>query len=103
MSQLKHHCYNLQQPQECQSSMNSYCLNVTNAEGNEVAVSPCVRSEDGSVHLLVGNLNGSSSYRFTITSNNKIGTQSTTALSFSKDSIMKCQIRLNIIKYKYFW
>ena len=59
-------CYNLQEPKECQSSMNSYCLSVTNAEENEVAVSPCVRS-DGSVHLLVEKLNESSSYMFTIT------------------------------------
>ena len=76
--------------------MNSYCLNVTYAEGNEVAVSSCVRSEDGSVHLLAGYLKESSSYMFTITSKNKIGKQSTAAIQFSKDSVMMCQNGLNI-------
>ena len=63
--------------------MNSYCVKVTNAEGNKVAKSPCVRSDDRHVHLLVEELNESSSYNFTIISNNSIGEQSTTAFPFS--------------------
>ena len=63
--------------------MNSYCLKVTNAEGNEVAMSLCVRSDDRHVHLLVEDLNESSSYNFTIISSNSIGEQSTAAIPFS--------------------
>ena len=70
-------------PQECQSSMNSYCLKVTNAEGNKVAMSLCVRSDDRHVHLLVADLSESSSYNFTIISSNSIGEQSTAAIPFS--------------------
>ena len=33
--------------------MNTYCLSVTSAEGNEIAMFPCVRSDGRSVHLLV--------------------------------------------------
>ena len=64
--------------------MNSYCVTVTNAEGNEVAKSPCVRSDDRHVHLLVEELNESSAYNFTIISSNSIGEQSTAAVSFCK-------------------
>ena len=60
--------------------MNSYCLKVTSAEGNEVAMSPCT-SGDGHVHLLVEDLNENLSFNFTIVSSNSIGEQSTT---FSK-------------------
>ena len=63
--------------------MNAYSLIVTNAEGNEVAMSLCVSSDDGHVHLLVEDLNESSSYNFTIISNNSIGEQSTAAIPFS--------------------
>ena len=63
--------------------MNSYFLNVTCAEGNEVAVSRCVGcGDDNSVNLLVEKLNFSSFYNFIIKSNNSIGEQSTTAVSF---------------------
>ena len=62
--------------------MNSYCLKVTNAEGIAVAMSPCI-SDDRHVHLLVEDLNESSSYKFTIISSNSIGEQSTTAIPFS--------------------
>ena len=64
--------------------MNSYCVRVTNAEGNKVAKSPCVRSDDSHVNLLVEDLNESSSYNFTIISSNSIGEQSTAAIPFSK-------------------
>ena len=63
--------------------MNSYCLKVTNAEGNKVAMSFCARSDVRQVHLLVEDLNESSAYNFTIISNNSIGEQSTAAVSFS--------------------
>ena len=63
--------------------MNSYCLKVTNAEGNEVAMSLCAKSDVRQVHLLVEDLNESSAYNFTIISNNSIGEQSTAAVSFS--------------------
>ena len=63
--------------------MNSYCLKLTNAEGNEVVMSLCVRSDDRHVHLLVEDLNESSAYKFTITSSSSIGEQSTTAFPFS--------------------
>ena len=63
--------------------MNSYCLKVTTAEGNEVAMSLCVRSDDTHVHLLVEDLNENSSYNFTIISSNSIGEQSTAAIPIS--------------------
>ena len=63
--------------------MNSYCLKVTNAEGKKVATSLCVRSDDRHVHLLVEDLNESSSYNFTIESNNSTGEQSTAAIPLS--------------------
>ena len=63
--------------------MNSYCLKVTNAEGNEVAMSLRVRCDDRHVLLLVEDLNESSSYNFTIISSNSIGEQSTAAIPFS--------------------
>ena len=46
----------LQVRQECQSLLNTYCLNVTSTEGSEVAMSPCVRSDDEAIHFLVKNL-----------------------------------------------
>ena len=67
--------------------MNSYLLIITSADGNEVAVSPCVGCDDNSVNLLVDNLNMSSFYKLTIKSNNSIGEQSTTAASFCKQTI----------------
>ena len=63
--------------------MNSYSIKVTNAEGNKVAMSLCVTSDDGHVHLLVEDLNESSAYNFTIISSNSIGEQSTAAFPFS--------------------
>ena len=59
--------------------MNTYCLKVASAEGSEVAMSPCDRSEDRLVHLLVENLTEGFSYNFTIISNNSVGEQSTAA------------------------
>ena len=41
--------------QECQYLLNVYCLNVTSTEGNKVAMSSCVRSDDESIHFLVEN------------------------------------------------
>ena len=67
--------------------MNSYFLIVTNADGNELALSLCVGCDDNSVNLLVENLNLSSFYKFIIKSNNSIGEQSTTAASFCKQYI----------------
>ena len=55
---------------------------MTNAKGNKVAMSPCI-SDDGHVHLLVDDLNGSLPYNFTIVSSNSIGEQSTAAIPFS--------------------
>ena len=49
--------------------MNSHFLKLTSADGNEVAVSPCVGCDKNSVNLLVDNLDGSSFYNFTIKSN----------------------------------
>ena len=80
--------FTLQEPQECQSSVNSCCLNVTSVEENDVAISHCTMSGDGPVTLLVGQLNESSSYKFTITSSNNIGEQSTTAVPFSKIELL---------------
>ena len=71
-------------PEECQSSVNSYLLTVTSADGNEVAVSPCVGCYDEFVTLLVENLNLSSFYNFTIISSNSIGKQSTKVSPFCK-------------------
>ena len=62
--------------------MNSYSLKVTNAEGITVAMFSCI-SDDRHVHLLVEDLNESSSYNFTIISSNSIGEQSTAAIPFS--------------------
>ena len=67
--------------------MNSYFLKVTSADGNEVAVSPCVGCDDNLVNLLVDNLNLSLFYIFIIKSSNSIGEQSTTAASFCKQYI----------------
>ena len=69
--------------------MNSYFLIVTNADGNEVAMSSCVGCDD-SVHLLVKNLSLSSFYNFIIKSNNSVGEQSTTAASFCKQYPIFC-------------
>ena len=59
-----------------------FCLKVTNGEGIAVVMSPC-RSGDRHLHLLVEDLNESSSYNFTIISTNSIGEQSTAAIPFS--------------------
>ena len=76
--------------------MNTYCLKVTSAEGSEIDMSPCVKSEDRLVHLLVENLPESSSYNFTIISHNSVGEQSTAAVSFCKLLIqLRCQKRIN--------
>ena len=69
--------------------MNTHCLKVASTEGSEVAKSPCVRSEDRLVHLLVENLPESSSYNFTIISNNSVGEQSIAAISFRKYNILQ--------------
>ena len=50
-------------PQECQSSMNTYCLSVTSAK---VGMSSCVRSDDGYIHVLVENFVWNTSYNFSI-------------------------------------
>ena len=64
--------------------MNSYCLTVTNADGNEVTASPCVGSDN---EFVIENLNMSSFYYFTIISNNSIGEQSTKVAPFCKQHI----------------
>ena len=74
-------------PQECLSSMNTYCLSVTTAEGKEVTIFSCVRSDDRSVHLLVEYLMRNTSYSFSIISNNTLGQQSTTAILFCKENL----------------
>ena len=73
-------------PQRCLSSVNTYCLSVTSAEGKEVTIFPCVRSNGRSVHLLVENLMWNTSYSFSIISNNYVGQQSTAAISFCKEN-----------------
>ena len=73
-------------PQECQSSMNTYCLSVTSAEGSEVARSRCVRSSDGYIHVLVDKLVWNTSYNFSIISNNNLGQQSSATMSFCKEN-----------------
>ena len=83
----------------CHSSVNSYLLTVTNANGNEVAVSPCVEC-DNSVSLLVENLDLSLFYNFTIKSSNNIGEQSTTAVSFCKQYISTPHCLENYIHFK---
>ena len=65
--------------------MNLYCLNVTSAKGNEVAMPPCVRSDNGYVHVVVKNLVGTTSYNFSIISSNNIDQQSTSEISFCKE------------------
>ena len=77
--------------------MNYYCLEVTSAGRNEVAISPCVMSEDGHVRLLVENLTESSSYNFTIISNNSIGEQSTAAVLFSKKDRLQLKTQMSIL------
>ena len=72
-------------PQECLSSMNIYCLNMTRAEGSDIAMATCVRSDNGFVHVLVENLVWMTSYNFSIISNNNLGQQSTTAIIFCKE------------------
>ena len=68
---------------ECQFTMDSYCLTLTSAERNEDIMSSCVGFDNGSsISLSVENLNFSSFYNFTIVFNNSIGQQSTTAASF---------------------
>ena len=71
-------------PQECESTMNTYCLSVIIAEGNEV-LSRCVRSDDGYIHVLVQNMVWNTSYNFSIISNNSLGQQSTAAISLCKE------------------
>ena len=65
--------------------MNAYCLNVISAEGNEVGMSYCVRSDDGYIRVLVENLARNASYSFSILSNNYIGQYSTAGISFCKE------------------
>ena len=71
-------------PQECHSSMNTYCVSVITAEGNEV-LSHCVRSDDRYIDVLVKNLVWNTFYNFSIISNNSLGQQSTAAISFCKE------------------
>ena len=66
--------------------MNTYCLSVISAEGTEVVMSHCVRSDNGNIHLLVENLVWNTSYNFSITSSNSLGQQSTAAISFCKEN-----------------
>ena len=65
--------------------MNTYCLKVTSAEGNELAISSCVRSDDGCIVILVDNLAWNTSYIFYIISKNNIGQQSTAGISLCKE------------------
>ena len=71
-------------PEECESTMNTYCLSVIIAEGNEV-LSHCVRSDDGYIHVLVQNLVWNTSYNFSIISNKSLGQKSTAAISLCKE------------------
>ena len=71
-------------PQECLSSMNIYCLTVTRADGSHIAMSTCVRSDIGFIHVLVENFVWTTSYNFSIISNNNLG-QSTAAIFFCKE------------------
>ena len=73
-------------PQECQSSMNTYCLSVTSAEGIEVARSRCVMSSDGYIHVLVDKVVWNTFYNFCIISNNNLGQQSTATMPFCKEN-----------------
>ena len=80
---------------ECQSTMDSYCLTVISAEPNEDIMSSCVGSDNGpSINVSVENLNFSSLYNFTIVSNNSIGQQSTTAASFCKHTHLLVVIKI---------
>ena len=99
----------LKVPQECSSSMNSYRINVTSAEGNEVTVFPCVRSDGRSLHLLVENLMRNISYSFSIISNNNVGQQSTAAIFFCKENSFStnrilfgfCSLSKTVIRYSF--
>ena len=72
-------------PECCQSAMNSYCLTVTNTDGNEVTVtSPCVKCDDNSANLSVKTLNLNFFFNFIIKSSNSIGVQTTALVSFCK-------------------
>ena len=66
--------------------MNLYCLNVTSAKGNGVAMTPCVGSDNGYVRVVVENLVWSTSYNFSIISSNNIDQQSTSEISFCKEN-----------------
>ena len=78
--------------------MNTYCLSVITTEGNEV-LSHCVRCDDGYVHVLAENLLWNTSYNFSIISNNNLGQQSTTALSFCKEN--SCQLTNQLVGFFY--
>ena len=64
--------------------MNSYHVSVTSAEGKEITIFPCARSEEISVNFLVENLMRNTSYSFSVISNNNVGQQSTAAIFFCK-------------------
>ena len=66
--------------------MNTYCLSVSSAEGSEVAMSRCVRSNEEYIHVLVEKLVWNTSYNFSVISNNSLGQQSTAAMSFCKEN-----------------
>ena len=90
--------------------MNSYRISVTSAEGNEVTVFSCVRSDGRSLHLLVENLMRNTSYSFSIISNNNVGQQSTAAIFFCKENSFSthgilfgfCSLSKTFIRYS-FW
>ena len=66
--------------------MNTYCLSVSSAEGSEVTMSRCVRSNEEYIHVLVEKLVWNTSYNFSVISNNSLGQQSTAAMSFCKEN-----------------
>ena len=72
-------------PEDCQSSMNSYCLKVPSTIGVCTSIDN-VKSNDSYVALLRKGLTGSSFYMYTIVSSNSIGQQETTPFSFCKTS-----------------
>ena len=90
--------------------MNSYRISVTSAEGYEVTIFPCVRSEGRSVHLLVENLMRNASYSFSILSNSNVGQQSTAAILFCKENSFSthrilfgfCSLSKTVVRYSVF-
>ena len=65
--------------------MNCYRVGVMSAEGKEITIFPCVKSDGRFVHLLVESLMWNTSYSFSIISNNSVGQQSTALIYFCKE------------------